>query len=70
MDRVDGKTLVTLMPFAQAIGVEVESATAEEVRGGFDWAPERCTTGQTVHGGALMALAEALVTQTQAIIPK
>jgi uncharacterized protein (TIGR00369 family) len=60
MDRVDGKTLVSLMPFAQAIGVEIESATAEEVRGGFDWTPERCTTGQLVHGGALMALADSL----------
>jgi 1,4-dihydroxy-2-naphthoyl-CoA hydrolase len=60
MDRVDGTTLVSLMPFAQAIGIEVESATAAEVRGGFDWAPERCTTGRVVHGGALMALADCL----------
>jgi len=60
MDRVDGTTLVSLMPFARAIGVEVESATADEVRGGFDWAPERCTTGRVVHGGAVMALADSL----------
>jgi 1,4-dihydroxy-2-naphthoyl-CoA hydrolase len=60
MDRVDGKTLVTLMPFAEAIGVEIDSATADEVRGGFDWAPERCTTGHVVHGGAVMALADSL----------
>ena len=60
MERVDGRTLVSLMPFAQAIGVEIESATADEVRGGFDWAPERCTTGQVVHGGAVMALADSL----------
>jgi 1,4-dihydroxy-2-naphthoyl-CoA hydrolase len=59
MDHVDGETLVGLMPFAQAIGVEIESATAEQVRAGFDWAPERCTTGQVVHGGALMALADS-----------
>jgi 1,4-dihydroxy-2-naphthoyl-CoA hydrolase len=60
MDRVDGKTLLSLMPVAQAIGVEIESASAEEVRGGFAWAPERCTTGQVMHGGALMALADTL----------
>ncbi|HEY8526175.1 MAG TPA: PaaI family thioesterase [Acidimicrobiales bacterium] len=60
MERVDGKTLVSLMPFAQAIGVEIESASPEEVRGGFDWAPERTTTGRVVHGGALMALADSL----------
>jgi uncharacterized protein (TIGR00369 family) len=60
MERVDGKTLVDLMPFARAIGVEIESATPDEVRGGLDWAQERCTTGQVVHGGALMALADSL----------
>jgi 1,4-dihydroxy-2-naphthoyl-CoA hydrolase len=60
MDRVDGETLVSLMPFAQAVGVEIESATADEVRGGFDWAEERCTTGRVIHGGALMALADSL----------
>ena len=60
MDRVDGETLVSLMPFAQAIGVEIESATAEEVRGGFPWAPERCTSGGILHGGALMGLADTL----------
>ena len=60
MDDVDGKSLVALMPFAEAIGVEIESASADEVRGGLDWAPERCTTGQVLHGGALMALADSL----------
>jgi 1,4-dihydroxy-2-naphthoyl-CoA hydrolase len=60
MERVDGETLVSLMPFAQAIGAEIESATADEVRGGFGWAPERCTTGEVVHGGAIMALADSL----------
>jgi 1,4-dihydroxy-2-naphthoyl-CoA hydrolase len=60
MDRVDGETLVSLMPFAQAVGVEIESATADEVRGGFDWTEERCTTGRVIHGGALMALADSL----------
>ena len=60
MERVDGETLVSLMPFAQAIGVEIESAAPDEVRGGFDWSTERCTTGQVVHGGALMALADSL----------
>ena len=60
MDDVDGKSLVTLMPFAEAIGVEIESASADQVRGGLDWAPERCTTGQVLHGGALMALADSL----------
>jgi uncharacterized protein (TIGR00369 family) len=60
MDHPDGKSLVALMPFAEAIGLEIESASADEVRGGLDWAPDRCTTGQVLHGGALMALADSL----------
>jgi len=48
------------MPFAAAIGVEIESAAAEEVRGGLEWAPERTTAGGLLHGGALMALADGL----------
>jgi uncharacterized protein (TIGR00369 family) len=48
------------MPFAAEIGVEVDAVSAEEVRGGLAWAPERCTAGGILHGGALMALADAL----------
>src|SRR5215213_7669290 len=33
------------MPFAQRLGVEVESATAQEVRGSLDWAADLCTAG-------------------------
>jgi uncharacterized protein (TIGR00369 family) len=48
------------MPFAGAIGVEVDAVSAEEVRGGLAWAPERTTAGGLLHGGALMALADSL----------
>jgi 1,4-dihydroxy-2-naphthoyl-CoA hydrolase len=48
------------MPFAGAIGVEVDAVSPEEVRGGLDWAQERTTAGGLLHGGALMALADAL----------
>ena len=51
---------VAWMPHAQALGVTLESATAEEVVGGFDWAAERCTAGGVIHGGALMALADSV----------
>ena len=47
------------MPFASLIGAELVSATPEEVRGRMGWAPERCTTGGVLHGGALMALADS-----------
>jgi len=48
------------MPHAVALGVTLESATADEVVGGLDWAPERCTAGGVIHGGVLMALADSV----------
>jgi 1,4-dihydroxy-2-naphthoyl-CoA hydrolase len=48
------------MPFGALLGVELDSASAEEVRGGLEWAPERCTAGGIMHGGALMGLADSL----------
>src|SRR5215468_1982031 len=51
---------VAQMPFAAALGVELDTAAAEEVRGHLAWAPERCTTAGIMHGGALMGLADTL----------
>ena len=48
------------MPFATELGVALDAATAEEVRGRLAWAPERCTAGGLLHGGALMAFADSL----------
>lgn len=50
----------TGMPFADLVGIRIVDSTAEEVRGLLDWAPERCTSGGVLHGGALMALADSL----------
>ena len=47
-----------LMPFAALIGAELTEATPELVRGRLEWAPQRCTAGGLLHGGALMALAD------------
>jgi uncharacterized protein (TIGR00369 family) len=52
-------TLAT-MPFAVATGIELESATAGEVRGRLPWADDRCTIGGLMHGGALMTLADTV----------
>jgi uncharacterized protein (TIGR00369 family) len=52
--------LLAAMPFAAALGVDVSAAGKEEVRGRLDWAPERCTAGGVLHGGALMGLADSL----------
>jgi uncharacterized protein (TIGR00369 family) len=47
-----------LMPFAALIGIELTSASAQLVEGRLAWAPERCTAGGLLHGGAMMALAD------------
>jgi 1,4-dihydroxy-2-naphthoyl-CoA hydrolase len=47
-----------VMPFAVLIGIELLEAGPELVRGRLEWAPERCTAGGLMHGGALMALAD------------
>jgi uncharacterized protein (TIGR00369 family) len=48
-----------LMPFAALIGVELLETRPEMVRGRLEWAPERCTSGGLLHGGALMSLADS-----------
>ena len=52
--------LVGAMPFAASTGIAVVSATPESVVGTLDWAPERCTAGGVLHGGALMTLADTI----------
>ncbi|TMK39967.1 MAG: PaaI family thioesterase [Actinobacteria bacterium] len=52
--------LLDLMPFARQLGMELVAAEADEVRGRLAWAPERCTAGGVLHGGALMAFADSL----------
>jgi 1,4-dihydroxy-2-naphthoyl-CoA hydrolase len=48
------------MPFARLIGVRLDAAAPDEVRGELDWAPDRCTTASVLHGGALMAFADTV----------
>lgn len=57
---VSPEELLQLMPFAGLTGVEITSAAPAEVRGRMSWAPERCTTGGALHGGALLTLADSL----------
>ena len=54
------RELLALMPFAVALGIELDAASATEVRGHLAWSPERCTVGGILHGGVLMALADSL----------
>jgi uncharacterized protein (TIGR00369 family) len=49
-----------MMPFTAGLGVVLDAAQPDEVRGRLAWAPELCTSGGLLHGGALMALADSL----------
>ena len=51
---------VALMPFAQGLGVRIDSAGKDEVVGSLDHAEDRATAGGGMHGGALMALADSV----------
>jgi 1,4-dihydroxy-2-naphthoyl-CoA hydrolase len=57
---VDPAVLLALMPFAATIGIELVSAAPAEAVGRLPWAPQRCTSGGVLHGGALMALADTV----------
>ena len=52
--------LAEQVPFAGVLGLEVTSAEPDEVRGQMPWAPDLCTAGGVLHGGALMAFAATL----------
>ena len=47
------------MPFGGFLGLDVVSASAEEVRARLAWAAELCTAGGVLHGGVLMSLADS-----------
>jgi uncharacterized protein (TIGR00369 family) len=52
--------LLAMMPFAVALGIELDVASPDEVVGRMGWAQERCTAGGVLHGGALMTLADSV----------
>lgn len=49
-----------IIPFAKTMGVEITEATPERVTAKLLVRPELCTTGGTLHGGAVMAFADSL----------
>jgi uncharacterized protein (TIGR00369 family) len=54
------ENLAEIAPLAGTLGIAVDHAEADEVRGGMDWAPEKCTAAGVLHGGAIMAFADTL----------
>jgi uncharacterized protein (TIGR00369 family) len=57
---VDTHQLLATMPFAVATGIKLDRADPEEVSGRVAWAPQLCTAGGALHGGALMTLADSV----------
>jgi uncharacterized protein (TIGR00369 family) len=55
-----GAEIVALMPFAAMLGIEIDSASKEEVIGRLAWRQELCTTGALMHGGVLMSFADTV----------
>lgn len=53
-------SLLAHMPFAESVGARLVAASTGAVVGELDWAPERCTAGGVMHGGALMTLADSV----------
>jgi uncharacterized protein (TIGR00369 family) len=51
--------LAEWMPFCALLGATTVTSTPAQVRLRLDWSPQRCTVGGVLHGGALMALADA-----------
>ena len=52
--------LVDAMPFARALGVTLDTATPQEVRGRLAYSADHCTLGGALHGGAVMTLADSI----------
>jgi uncharacterized protein (TIGR00369 family) len=51
--------LTDAMPLATTLGIQLEHATADEVRARLAWGSHLCTTGGVMHGGAVMTLADS-----------
>lgn len=52
--------LLAMMPYAAALGIELHETTPSLTTGSLAWSPQRCTAGGTLHGGAIMSLADTV----------
>lgn len=51
MDSVEfARLVVSSMPFASALQIDVTDLTPQQVTATMAWAPERCTTAGILHG--------------------
>jgi uncharacterized protein (TIGR00369 family) len=47
------------MPLAKTLGIETLVNTRDEVRARLNWSESLCTSGDVLHGGVIMALADS-----------
>lgn len=52
--------LANSMPFSRLMGVEISGAEKDRIVGTLFVRPDLCTSGKIMHGGAIMAFADAL----------
>ena len=50
--------LAAMIPYVGTLGITVDEATPQLVRGSLRWSPGLCTTGGALNGGAVMSLAD------------
>jgi uncharacterized protein (TIGR00369 family) len=55
----DNEMLRRLMPFTRTLGANFTRYAKEEVRARLEWTPELCTSGDLLHGGVVMSLADS-----------
>jgi len=58
-DTNEDDLLRSSMPFVRSLGIRTVASAPGEVRARLEWAPELCTSGGVLHGGAIMALADS-----------
>jgi uncharacterized protein (TIGR00369 family) len=57
-DRELTAQVASVAPFTTTLGIELVSASPQEVRAQLQWREELCTAGGVLHGGALMGFAD------------
>ena len=52
--------IANTMPFSKLMGIDITSADKDQIAGELVVRSDLCTTGSIMHGGAIMAFADAL----------
>ena len=60
MDEELTRTVREAMPYTQELGIEMLSASPDEVRGRVAWEERLTTAAGLMHGGVLMGLADSI----------